>query len=290
MKGTAIISVAVGAILVLALGAVWTSVPVAAQSGDPLPTPTAETITYVVQLGDTLTRIANRYGVTVDQLVTWNGIENPDLIEVGQVLTITVPPGWAPTAPTQVAEGPLAFSWSVIGWEPSDPNYAATVRSEPRGGQPPYTYYHDGIIQPGSTFTITWRRCRPKPGSVGVSDATGTYVKEDYWLLAPYCPTGVEVLEPAEGAHLKHMPRHFNVTWQGTVDPAPALYGLEIEVWQDGGWQPWQTYEGFGGTLFFVPDVFPGDLGGRLRMWGIYEGKYPGPKTPWRYFEFRVTY
>jgi hypothetical protein len=108
-------------------------------------------------------------------------------------------------------------------------------------------------------------------------------------MIAPYCPVGVEILEPEEGAQLKQPQWRFNVTWQDAVDPGPALYGMEVEVWIGGDWQPFKTFEGFGGDLFLV-DGFPGDLGGRVRMWGIYEGKYAGPKTPWRTFEFRVTY
>ena len=39
---------------------------------------------YVVQKGDTLTKIAKNYNTTVKALVDKNGIENPNLIEVGQ--------------------------------------------------------------------------------------------------------------------------------------------------------------------------------------------------------------
>jgi LysM repeat protein len=250
----------------------------------------AQSMVYVVQAGDTLTRIANTYGVTVDQLVNWNDIVNPDLILVGQKLTIYVDQGpELPTVP-EANTGALSFSWSLVDWMPDDPNYIATLAIQASGGQPPYTYYHDGIKMAGESFEIAWRRCRPKPGSVGVSDALGTHAQQDYWLPAPYCPVGVAIDTPEEGAGLKHYPRNFNITWHATVDPAPALYGLEIEVWENGGWHPWRSYERFSGDLFFVPDPFPGDLAGRVRMWGIYEGKFEGPKTPWRQFEFRVTY
>jgi murein DD-endopeptidase MepM/ murein hydrolase activator NlpD len=43
---------------------------------------------YTVQSGDTLNAIANRYGVTVDELVAANGLANPDRIYVGQALVI----------------------------------------------------------------------------------------------------------------------------------------------------------------------------------------------------------
>ena len=44
--------------------------------------------TYVVQAGDNLFRISLRFGVTLDALMRANGITNPNLVYVGQVLTI----------------------------------------------------------------------------------------------------------------------------------------------------------------------------------------------------------
>lgn len=43
---------------------------------------------YIVQSGDNLTKIANRYGTTVNQLVAWNNIANPNLIYPGQKLRV----------------------------------------------------------------------------------------------------------------------------------------------------------------------------------------------------------
>lgn len=48
-------------------------------------------VTYTVVKGDTLSRIARHYGVTVDALAAANGIAHPNLIRVGQVLTIPAP-------------------------------------------------------------------------------------------------------------------------------------------------------------------------------------------------------
>ena len=53
---------------------------------------------YIVQKGDSLTRIAKQFGVTVAQLVAANNIQNADHIEEGQRLTI--PPTTAPTSTT----------------------------------------------------------------------------------------------------------------------------------------------------------------------------------------------
>jgi len=44
--------------------------------------------TYTVARGDTLGKIAAKYGTTVAKLVAANGIRNANLIHVGQVLTI----------------------------------------------------------------------------------------------------------------------------------------------------------------------------------------------------------
>lgn len=56
-------------------------------------TPTADI--YTVQSGDTLGALASKFGTTVQEIVKVNGISNPNLINVGQKLTI--PTGGAPT-------------------------------------------------------------------------------------------------------------------------------------------------------------------------------------------------
>ena len=50
-------------------------------------------VVYTVANGDVLTAIAIRFGVTVQQICQWNNIPNPDIIYVGQQLTIypTIP-------------------------------------------------------------------------------------------------------------------------------------------------------------------------------------------------------
>ena len=48
---------------------------------------------YIVQPGDTLAQIANRFNVRIDDLITLNGIQDPDVLRVGQELRI---PGQEP--------------------------------------------------------------------------------------------------------------------------------------------------------------------------------------------------
>ncbi|WP_374431804.1 peptidoglycan DD-metalloendopeptidase family protein [Ideonella dechloratans] len=69
--------------------------------------------TYIVKPGDTLMRISLETGQAWRDLVKWNNIDNPNVIEVGQVLRV-VPPGTEPgvasakpLAPTKVETKPL---------------------------------------------------------------------------------------------------------------------------------------------------------------------------------------
>lgn len=50
----------------------------------------AKTYTYIVQAGDTLSYIAQKYGTTVEKIAKENNIKNPDLIYGGDKLKITV--------------------------------------------------------------------------------------------------------------------------------------------------------------------------------------------------------
>lgn len=54
----------------------------------PAATPTTAARTYTVQPGDTLAKIAVRFGVTIQDLIKANDLTSPDLIRVGQVLRI----------------------------------------------------------------------------------------------------------------------------------------------------------------------------------------------------------
>ncbi|MGM8139087.1 LysM peptidoglycan-binding domain-containing protein, partial [Enterococcus italicus] len=51
-------------------------------------TATTNTTTHTVKVGDTLNKIAATYQTTVANLVKTNGISNPNLIIVGQTLTV----------------------------------------------------------------------------------------------------------------------------------------------------------------------------------------------------------
>ena len=60
-------------------------------------------VTYTVQKGDTLTKIAKKYGTTVDAIAKLNNIKNVNYITVGQVLIISGDPAPASTTTSSVA-------------------------------------------------------------------------------------------------------------------------------------------------------------------------------------------
>lgn len=71
-----------------------------ASPGEPTAVPSATPLTYTVAKGDTLTKIANRFKVTVSQILAANPtIKNADSIKVGQVIVI-------PTAGASASSSP----------------------------------------------------------------------------------------------------------------------------------------------------------------------------------------
>jgi LysM repeat protein len=102
-----------------------TSSPTPTPTPTPTPAPTASPtsgeILHTVQANETLTSIAAMYGVSVDAIVARNGITDPNLIEVGQVLIIpapgesfTPPPTNPPTATPGPSGSPVATSFIYV--------------------------------------------------------------------------------------------------------------------------------------------------------------------------------
>lgn len=88
--------------------------PAAAASPAAPPIASAQTGagTYVVKSGDTLIRIGLENGQSWRDIARWNNIENPNLIEIGQVLRV-VPPAPVVDAGAVVVGSPVATS-SVV--------------------------------------------------------------------------------------------------------------------------------------------------------------------------------
>ncbi|MCK9984336.1 MAG: lipoprotein NlpD [Azoarcus sp.] len=106
-----------------------------------------EVPTHVVRPGDTLLGIARQYGVTVKDLVGWNGLADPNQIHVGQALRVGAGPAGAAVAggaTTGAVAQPIAIA-QPVDIQPvkppgeTTPPAAGGFKQEPRGGKQPYS-------------------------------------------------------------------------------------------------------------------------------------------------------
>ncbi len=115
----------------------------------PTPTPPAtpmpEVISYTVRSGDTLFSIARAHGLTVDDLVSYNRLANPNQLAPGQVLWI--PLAGVATGPTfllvpdsELVYGPGYMGFDVLSFVAGVPGWLSTYRE---------TAY-DGRVQSGA--------------------------------------------------------------------------------------------------------------------------------------------
>jgi len=142
---------ALGLTLLLAACASKQSAPVidrspapapAAKPATPTPTPapaSAQTAGsadfYTVKRGDTLFGIALDHGQDYREIAAWNNIANPNLIQVGQVLRVTPPPGTPGVADSGVIVRPIA----PAGTAAAPPGAQPGVLTEPSGAKRPYS-------------------------------------------------------------------------------------------------------------------------------------------------------
>jgi lipoprotein NlpD len=103
----------------------------------PAAEPVAEkpTPTHTVKRGETLVGIALQYGLDYRELAAWNGITNPNVLSVDQVLVVAAPPGTKPVAAPVTT--PLVSSGPPIEARPLANTASAKV--EPRGVKVPFT-------------------------------------------------------------------------------------------------------------------------------------------------------
>lgn len=87
--------------------------PTPAPAPKPSPQPASGDY-YTVVKGDNLTKIAQRYGTTVANLVAWNGIKNPNLIYPGQKLRVRNGSAPAPKPAPKPAPAPAAQYYTVV--------------------------------------------------------------------------------------------------------------------------------------------------------------------------------
>jgi lipoprotein NlpD len=101
------------------------------------PKPVAKPVpTHTIKRGETLVGIALQYGLDYRELAAWNGIVNPNVISVDQVLVLAAP-GGAPAPPAGVVATPLAGSGTVIESRPLA--NTEKLKVEPRAQRLPYS-------------------------------------------------------------------------------------------------------------------------------------------------------
>lgn len=123
--------------------------------------------TYTVKRGDTLAQIALDNGLDYRELASWNGLDNPNVIRVGQVLVLAAPGSTpsAPLAPGTVVTTPLASASPAPPkvTEPATPQGApmlpsgrantATLKAEPRALKVPYSEHALAQMQAQASTT-----------------------------------------------------------------------------------------------------------------------------------------
>jgi len=131
-------------------------VPAARAAAAPLP-PGAENAGrpgfYTVRPGDTLIRIGLETGQGWRDIAAWNGIVNPNLIEVGQVLRVAPPEAVAaarPAAPAPIAAAPAAAAAGTTAAPVATPSVQGRPLGDPAAPAAPVAAPDPARAAPGT--------------------------------------------------------------------------------------------------------------------------------------------
>ncbi len=161
----------------------------------PVSPPPTRSSSYVVQPGDTLSLIARRFSTSVEAIVQANGIVNPNVIHVGQTLTVPAPQD-APPPPAQTVVHVVQPGETLAGIAL---RHATTVWAivQVNGLSNP------NVIYVGQRLVI--------PGPQGEL--------EDAALIAPFTALLLSPTTPAQGQTVAvHVSTDRQVTLSGTFD------------------------------------------------------------------------
>lgn len=104
-----------------------------------LPTPRQDAEQYVVQAGDTLGHIAQKYGISVSDLMQANNITDANVLEVGMILNVPIPdPGDDGTSfkvipDSELVYGPAAVYFNIQQFIDSQNGYLETYEEDVNG-------------------------------------------------------------------------------------------------------------------------------------------------------------
>ena len=116
--------------------------PIVSPTADPphvLPTQNQKDEQYTILAGDTLGKIAQRYGIDINSIIHANDIANPDILEVGKTITIPaakpLPPGpdFKIIPDSELVNGPAAASFDLKKFVSSKNGRLLPYREEVEG-------------------------------------------------------------------------------------------------------------------------------------------------------------
>jgi N-acetylmuramoyl-L-alanine amidase len=190
--------------------------------------------THTVHVGENLTWIARRYGVTIAAIVSANGIADPSRIFAGQRLTIpgsapaaTAPPPRAPAAPTPAAAAPPTRTHTV------QPGENLTWIARRHGVTIAAIVSANGIADPSRIFAGQRLTIPTAPGSTAASP--GRMPASMAALVARRSDVREVITEEAQRAGV------------------PVSLALAV-AWQESGWQQRVTsHAGAVGVMQLLP-------------------------------------
>jgi lipoprotein NlpD len=148
------------------------ALPGEAQAGGPaaLP-PEAAAVApgyYTVKKGDTLYSIALENGQSYRDLATWNNLENPNKIQVGQQLRVKLADqeAAAPVAVAKPVAAPAAVETRPLGGAAASAANSETLKREPKGGKLPYSEEALAKMQKADSAVVIELKPESKPAPV----------------------------------------------------------------------------------------------------------------------------
>jgi lipoprotein NlpD len=139
-------------------GAVALPVPATPSGVDPTkpPPPGAENAGkpgyYTVKPGDTMIRIGLETGQNWKDIARWNSLDNPNVVEVGQVLRVVPPTPIATLPPAVRGDDDIAWAWPASGsvLKPFDETHSKGLAISGRSGDPVLAAADGRVVYAGS--------------------------------------------------------------------------------------------------------------------------------------------
>jgi LysM repeat protein len=153
--------------------------------------PRTDWATYIVVQGDTLGKLAERTGTTIQQLAAANCLSNANVISVGQPLRVPRQPA-TPVPPTATATAtsiPVPIDLNPVG---DPPDNICAVRN-PNSSVPVMVYLDTNVNAGINARLWTWAPYLATWGAwyqIGIPDSGGNYVHSSQTVLVgAACPS-----------------------------------------------------------------------------------------------------